>query len=705
MIEETVKVKRILDGNKDAYDSIIERYKNRLYAVTLRMVGSEDKAERLVEKSFIAAYERLALYEDKDFFSDWLYRQTLTLIKAEVASFGKTNPEDYIQFYNPRFLEIEEAIATLENKKRFEFLLHHALPETPEKLALFLYEQVEDIKGRYQQSLKHVRDRLIEFDTGKGSEECLSVELLIQYFDENLPEKEKAKVEDHLEFCPSCREVLTSLKVEKRGLEDVIHSPKLEEDFNRRVLNKLTPYTKKVPKHRTWKYQLGVIGIIAAVFMIGAVVVPNLKPLANKVATYIEYGTIYNVWTVGTYKATDGDVSFEVKSVDIDPLHMVVYYEAKRKDQLLRNLMDFDFYEPHAVQLIDESGKTYPIEVSQPLGSMFYTPQGNEMDDTEEADRHSFVIKAVEEEKLPDKFTLKFNFRRIQGYTGNWELEVPIRYDKVENNLKVVELNEVKEIDGKIEVEFLTMIYGKHGSRLTYHVRLKEEEKKRLENLLKETKDADPVLERYQSAFANIQLLNEENQNLIPLYYHTQMMDWTPDKPITLDYSLYHFDYENREMLGKTEATGRYYADIRDIHYNEPSFISLSLPLEETDNKPLNIELEGVTLKDLTVRPKENGNDGEKSYEIIINAIKNMSNIDKQFQWNVVGENGEYLEMHYMGNHIPTDIEGEFELLNVEIFPGGIQNEMEKVTLKAEGAYNIYNFDEGELRIPLFEEE
>jgi hypothetical protein len=57
-----------------------------------------------------------------------------------------------------------------------------------------------------------------------------------------------------------------------------------------------------------------------------------------------------------------------------------------------------------------------------------------------------------------------------------------------------------------------------------------------------------------------------------------------------------------------------------------------------------------------------------------------------------------------MGNHIPTDIEGEFELLNVEIFPRGIQNEMEKVTLKAEGAYNIYNFNEGELRIPLFEE-
>ncbi|MGD6833667.1 zf-HC2 domain-containing protein [Sutcliffiella halmapala] len=700
MIEETVKVKSILDGNKDAYDSIIERYKNRLYAVTLRMVGSEEKAERLVGKSFITAYENLALYEEKEFFSDWLYRQTLTLLKAEVASTGKTTPEDYIQFYNPRLLEIEEAIATLENKKRFEFLLHHALAETPEKLALFLDEQVEDIKARYQQSLKHVRDRLIEVDAEKGSEECLSFDELIQYFDDDIKEEEKEKVEDHLEFCPSCREVLNSLKVEKRGLEDVIHTPKLEEDFNRRVLNKLTPYTKKVPRHRTWKYQLGVIGIMAAVFMIGAILVPNLKPLTNKVATYIEYGTIYNVWTKGTYKAKDEDVSFEVTGVDIDPLHMVVYYETRRNDKPLGNFMDFDFFEPNAVQLLDENGKKYPIEVSHPLGSMFYTPQGNETDGPQ-----SFVIKAIEEDKLPDKFVLKFNFRRMQTISGNWEVEVPIRYDKVEDNLKVVELNEVKEIDGKIEVEFLTMIYGKHGSRLTYHVRLKEEEKKRLENLLKETRDGDPVLERYQNAYANIQLLNQEGQYMVPLYYNTQMMDWNPGELISQDFSLFHYDYENHQNLGKTEGNGPYFADIRDIHYNEPSFVSLSLPLEEAENKPLNIELEGLTLKDLTVKHKENGDDDDNSYQILINAVKNKGKSEKQFHWNVVGENGEFLELHYMGNHIPPDIEGEFELFNAEIFPRGIQKEMEKVTLQAEGAYNVYMFDEGELRIPLFEEE
>ncbi|MCA1319200.1 zf-HC2 domain-containing protein [Bacillus tianshenii] len=701
MIEETVKVKSILDGNKDAYDSIIERYKNRLYAVTLRMAGSEGEAERLVEKSFIAAYDRLATYDEKDFFSDWLYRQTLTLIKSEVASCGKTTPEDYIQFYNPRFLEIEEAIANLESNNRFEFLLHHALAETPEKLAVFLDEQVEDIKGRYQQSLKAIRGRLLEFDMETSSEECLSFDELIRYFDGNLRGDEKEKVEDHLEFCPSCREVLTSLKAEKRGLEDVIHTPKLEEDFNRRVLNKLTPYVKKVPKHRTWKYQLGVIGIMAAIFMIGAVVVPNLKPLANKVAAYIEYGTIYNVWTEGTYKATDEDLSFEIKGVDIDPLHMVVYYETRRNDKPLGNFMDFDFFEPNAVQLLDENGKKYPIEVSQPISSMFYNPRGNETDEPQ-----SFVIKAIEEDKLPDKFVLKFNFRRMQTITGNWEVEVPIRYDKVENNLKVVELNEVKEIDGKIEVEFLTMIYGKHGSRLTYHVRLKEEEKKRLENLLKETRDGDHVLERYQNAaYANIQLLNQEGQYMVPIYYHSQMMEWNPGELITQDYSLYHYDYEDYQNLGKTKGNGPYFADVRDINYHEPSFVSLSLPLEEAENKPLNIELEGLTLKDLTVRHKDNGDEDDKSYQILINAVKNQGKSEKQFHWRVVGENGEYLELHYMGNHIPPDIEGEFELLNAEIFPRGIQKEMEKVTLQAEGAYNFYMFDEGELRIPLFEEE
>jgi hypothetical protein len=125
------------------------------------------------------------------------------------------------------------------------------------------------------------------------------------------------------------------------------------------------------------------------------------------------------------------------------------------------------------------------------------------------------------------------------------------------------------------------------------------------------------------------------------------------------------------------------------------------LPLEEAENKPLHIELEGLTLKDLTVRVKDD--DGDKSYQYIINAIKDERNIEKQYHWNVVGENGEYIEMHYMGNHMPPVQGGEFELLNVEIFPRGAQ--MDSITLQSEAAYNIYNFDEGELRIPLVEQE
>ncbi|WP_223700522.1 zf-HC2 domain-containing protein [Sutcliffiella deserti] len=709
MRDETTLIEDILKGDKEAFDSIIELYKNRLYAVTLRMAGSESKAEEIVAGSFIAAYQNIHTYKNSGIFSEWFYRETIRFIQKETFSSGKLLPEEYIQFFNPNYLEIEEAIISLNSTNRLEFLLVNALGERAEKIADYLEKDKELVEKRYQESLFFIREKLLAVSKHKTSGECLSVGVLTDYFDAKLKGLEIERVEDHLEFCPPCRDVLDSLKMEKKSIENVIHTPKLEDTFNRKVLGKVEPYTPKVAKHRTWKYQLSVIGVLAAIFFISAVVIPSLKPLAGKVATYMEYGTIYNVWTEGTYKATDKDLTFEVTGVDIDPLHMIVYYNIKneKRDIDMNNSSDFDFYETTAVRIEDEDGNIYPVEVSHPLTGLYNgmrQPTGDQKED-EALNRPSFAVKAVKEEELPDRFTLRFQFRRIQNTSGNWEVEVPIRYDKINKSLEIVELDEVMVIDDKIEIEFLSMAYGSNGSRLTYQVRFREEEKERLGKIREEAEEVEEHLAGYWSQgnfiHAGILAVNQDGDYMMPIYYQSYMMEPDSEKPIHQDFSRYYFDYHSYELKGKEEAVGKYSAEVRNVQYEEPTFISLKLPLEETEDKLLDMDLDDIKEVRLTVEKLDHSNENKNKYKVTVKGTKVEGLSHRQYHWNVVGENDEYLEVSYMG-HMEESSNGEVEMVNLEVVTSLDET---NILLQSYGAYNYYEFEEGEKVIPLFEEE
>lgn len=67
-------VEQVLAGNKQAYAFIINRYKNRLFAVVLRMVKNPEDAKDLVQECFIKVYQQLDKFDQKGSFSSWLYR-------------------------------------------------------------------------------------------------------------------------------------------------------------------------------------------------------------------------------------------------------------------------------------------------------------------------------------------------------------------------------------------------------------------------------------------------------------------------------------------------------------------------------------------------------------------------------------------------------------------------------------------------------
>ncbi|MCO7125301.1 RNA polymerase sigma factor SigW [Sporolactobacillus shoreicorticis] len=67
-------IKKIRKGDQQAFAELVERYKNSVFAICLRMVGNAQEAEDLSQEAFIRAYNRIDQYDHDRKFSTWLFR-------------------------------------------------------------------------------------------------------------------------------------------------------------------------------------------------------------------------------------------------------------------------------------------------------------------------------------------------------------------------------------------------------------------------------------------------------------------------------------------------------------------------------------------------------------------------------------------------------------------------------------------------------
>ena len=67
-------VARARGGDPEAFRALVERYSPLVFRVAYRLTGNEPDAEDVVQETFLRAYRRLDLFEDRSQFGSWLYR-------------------------------------------------------------------------------------------------------------------------------------------------------------------------------------------------------------------------------------------------------------------------------------------------------------------------------------------------------------------------------------------------------------------------------------------------------------------------------------------------------------------------------------------------------------------------------------------------------------------------------------------------------
>ena len=67
-------VQAFVDGDQRAFDELMRRHEDRVFAVCLRVMGDRELALDATQETFVTLYRKAHLYKEEAAFSTWLYR-------------------------------------------------------------------------------------------------------------------------------------------------------------------------------------------------------------------------------------------------------------------------------------------------------------------------------------------------------------------------------------------------------------------------------------------------------------------------------------------------------------------------------------------------------------------------------------------------------------------------------------------------------
>ena len=127
--DEKDLVHRAREGDMAAYDELVKRYQERIYATVYHMTSNHDDANDLAQDAFIKAYRALKSFKGGSSFYTWLYRiavnKTINFLKQRKnktqmslndLDFNVENNPDLVALISEKTPRREAGLAELQQK-------------------------------------------------------------------------------------------------------------------------------------------------------------------------------------------------------------------------------------------------------------------------------------------------------------------------------------------------------------------------------------------------------------------------------------------------------------------------------------------------------------------------------------------------------------------------------------------------------------
>ena len=153
-MEERFLTDRAAKGDESAFRALLERYKNRIYALAYRFSGNHEDAEDISQEVVIKIYRYLPGFDNRSLFSTWVY----SITKNTCLDFLRKKKGDTESLEDLDFMLTDHRYDTEGDAIRNEQLssvakLVNALPKDQRQILIlreidgFSYEEISELLG------------------------------------------------------------------------------------------------------------------------------------------------------------------------------------------------------------------------------------------------------------------------------------------------------------------------------------------------------------------------------------------------------------------------------------------------------------------------------------------------------------------------------------------------------------------------------
>ncbi len=168
-------VQACLDGERRAFDAIVERHQRAIYHLCYRFAGTHEAASDLAQDVFLRAYKSLRTFKGQASLATWLYRIAVNVGLNYVGSqkpvtqvIGFASDDLHAKTEDPvdavlrgeRAAQVRAAIRRLPRKQRATLILrvYHEMPH--DHIATILGSSVGAVKANFFHALASLKKLL-----------------------------------------------------------------------------------------------------------------------------------------------------------------------------------------------------------------------------------------------------------------------------------------------------------------------------------------------------------------------------------------------------------------------------------------------------------------------------------------------------------------------------------------------------------------
>jgi len=176
--DDGVLIRKVRQGNLEAYGELVRRYQGSVFGVCYRMLGERREAEDLVQDAFIRGFERLGTFDLAYPFGPWIRRVAANLclnrLQRRQPALVELDDEAGVQGGHPgptpessaerreQAEEVRRAVLALPPAYRAVVELRHYQDASYEEIAAALHLPLSDVKSHLFRARRILARRLVD---------------------------------------------------------------------------------------------------------------------------------------------------------------------------------------------------------------------------------------------------------------------------------------------------------------------------------------------------------------------------------------------------------------------------------------------------------------------------------------------------------------------------------------------------------------